>query len=57
MCAIFPSLVNEGITVVALGPKSEIGSPKYRIRLGLVLVSDVILLEKSDDIFTTYIST
>ena len=37
--------------VVALKPKALIGSPKYFILPGEVLVSDVILLEKSDDIF------
>ena len=31
--------------------KAEIGSPKYRILSGDVLVSDVILSEKSDDFF------
>ena len=30
---------------------AEIGSPKYLILSGLVLVSDVILLAKSDDTF------
>ena len=35
--------------MVALKSKAEIGSPKYRILSGLVLVSDVILLAKSDD--------
>ena len=30
-----------------------IGSPKYRIRLGLALVSDVILLAKSVETFST----
>ena len=50
-CALFSHLcLNEGITVVALKSKAEIGSPKYRILLELVLVSDVILLEKSNDI-------
>ena len=47
---LFHLCLNEGITVVALKSKAEIGSPKYRILLGLVLVSDVILLAKSDDI-------
>ena len=50
MCAIFHLCLNEGITVVALKSEAEIGSPKYRILLGLVSVSDVILLEKSDNI-------
>ena len=50
MCAIFYLCLNEGITAAALKSKAEIGSPKYRILLGLVLVSDVILLAKSDDI-------
>ena len=40
-----------GITVVALKSKAEIGSPQYRILLGLVLVSDIILLAKSGDTF------
>ena len=49
-CAeLFHLCLNEGMIVVALKSKVEIGSPKYRIRLGLVLVSDVILLAKSDD--------
>ena len=43
--------LNEGIIVVALKPKAEIESPKYRILLGRVLVSDVILLAKSLDTF------
>ena len=48
--AQFPHLcLNGGITVVALKSKAEIGSPKYRILLGLVLVSDEILLAKSVD--------
>ena len=51
-CAgLFHLCLNEGITVVALKSKAEIGSPKYRILLGLVLLSGVILLEKSDDMF------
>ena len=36
---------------VALKSNIETGSPKYLILSGGVLVSDVILLEKSDDIF------
>ena len=39
------------MTVVALKSKAETGSPKYRIRSGDVLVSDVILLEKSVETF------
>ena len=51
-CAeLFHRCLNEGMVVVALKSKALIGSPKYRILLGLVLVSDVILLEKSNDIF------
>ena len=38
--------------VVALKSNIEIGSQNYRILSGDVLVSDVILLEKSDDIFS-----
>ena len=41
--------LNEGMIVVALKSKAEIGSPKYRILFGLVLVSGVILLAKSLD--------
>ena len=57
-CALLLNLnPNDGIIVVALNSKAEIGSPKYRILSGDVSVSDVVLLEKSDDIFKTYIST
>ena len=50
-CAeLFHLCLNEGMIVVALKPNIEIGSPKYRILSGDVLVSDVILLEQSDDI-------
>ena len=37
--------------MVALKPNIETGSPKHLILSGDVLVSDVILLAKSDDIF------
>ena len=43
---------NDGITVVALKSKAEIGSPKYLIRLGLVFLSSVILLAKSVETFS-----
>ena len=36
--------LNEGMVVVALKSNIEIGSPKYLILSGGVLVSDVILL-------------
>ena len=42
---------NDGITVVALKSKAEIGSPRYLILLGLVLFSSVILLAKSAETF------
>ena len=42
------------MTVLAGKSKAEIGSPTYRILLGLVFVSDVPLLEKSDDILYLY---
>ena len=45
MCAVFHLCLNEGMIVAALKSKAEIGSPTYRILSGLVLVSDVILLE------------
>ena len=35
---------------MALKSKAEVGSPKYRILSGDVLISDVILLKKSDGI-------
>ena len=38
-------------TAVALKSKAEIGSPRYRILSGDVLVPDVILLAKSLDTF------
>ena len=51
-CAeLFQRCLNEGMIVVALKSKVEIGSPKYLILLGLVLLSAVILLAKSDDMF------
>ena len=51
-CAeLFHLCSNEGMIVVALKPKAAIGSPKYRILFGLVLVSDVILSAKSLDTF------
>ena len=57
-CAeLFHPCLNEGVIVVAVKSKALIGSPKYLIPSGEVLVSDVILLEKSDDMFLTYIST
>ena len=37
--------------MVALKSQALTGSPKYLILLGLVLLSDVILLEKSDNMF------
>ena len=50
-CAeLFQRCLHEGMIVVALESKAEIGSPKYIIMSGLVLVPDVILLEKSDDV-------
>ena len=39
------------MTVVALKSKAETGSPKYLILSGDVLLSDVILLAKSNDTF------
>ena len=39
------------MTALALKPKTEIGSPKYRIMSDDVLVSSVILLAKSLDTF------
>ena len=42
---------NEGMIAVALESKALIGSPRYLILLGLVLVSGVILLAKSLDTF------
>ena len=51
-CAeLFQRCLTEGMIVVALKSKAEIGSPKYRILLRLVLVSDEILLAKSLDTF------
>ena len=51
-CALLLNLnPNEGMIVVALKSKAEMGSPKYRILFGLVLVSYVILLAKSLDTF------
>ena len=51
-CAgLFHLCLNGGMVVVALKSKAEIGSPKYRILFGLVLVSDIILLAKSLDTF------
>ena len=51
-CAeLFHLCLNEGMIVVALKSSIEIGSPKYLILSGDVLVSDVILLAKSDDTF------
>ena len=43
--------LNEGMIAVALKSNIEIGSPKYLILSGDVLVSDVILLEKSVETF------
>ena len=43
--------MNDGITVVALESKTEIGSPKYRILSGDVLLPSVILLARSNDTF------
>ena len=54
---LFHLCLNEGMVVVALEPKALIGSPKYLILLGLALLSGVTPLEKSDNIFFTYIST
>ena len=54
-CAeLFHLCPNEGITVVALKSKALIGSPKYCIILGLVLVSGVTRLAKSDNMFYLY---
>ena len=51
-CAeLFHLCLNGGMIAVALKSKAEIGSPRYRILLGLVLLSDVILLAKSVDTF------
>ena len=51
-CAeLFHFCLNEGIIVVALKSKAKIGSPQYRILLGLVFVFDVIISAKSDDTF------
>ena len=51
-CALFFHLcLNEGITAVALKSKALIGSPKYLILSGDVLVFDVILLTKSVETF------
>ena len=51
-CALFRHRsLNEGMIVVALKSKEEIGSPKHLILSGEVLVSDVILSAKSVDIF------
>ena len=46
--------LSEGMIVVALKSKAEIGSPKYRILLRLALLPDVILLGKSGYIFHLY---
>ena len=54
---LFQRCLNDGITVVALESIAEIGSPKYRILSGDVLLSDVQLLAISVDTFLpTYIS-
>ena len=51
-CALLLNLnPNEGMIVLAWKSNIEIGSPKYRILSGDVLVSDVILLAKSLDTF------
>ena len=51
-CALFRQrCLNEGIIVVALKSNMEIGSPKYLILSGDVLVSDVILSAKSVETF------
>ena len=51
-CAgLFHLCLNEGMIVVALKSKAEIGSPKYRILSGEELVYDVILLAKSVETF------
>ena len=51
-CALFRHrCLNEGITVVALKSNIEIGSPKYLILSGDVLVSDVVLSAKSVETF------
>ena len=51
-CAeLFHLCLNEGMIVAALKSKALIGSPRYSILLGLVLLSSVILLAKSDDMF------
>ena len=51
MCTFFHVKPIEGITVVLLKSNTETGSPKYLILLGLVLLSDLILLGKSVDTF------
>ena len=57
-CAeLFHLCLNGGMVVVALKSKALVGSPKYRNLFGLVLVSEVIILAKSDDISFSYIST
>ena len=43
--------MNDGITVVALKSNIEVGSPRYLILSGDVLLSSVILLAKSFDTF------
>ena len=51
-CAeLFQRCLHEGMIVVALKSKAEIGSPKCIILSGGVLVSDVALLAKSLDTF------
>ena len=51
-CAeLFHLCLNEGMVAAALKSKAEVGSPKYRILFGSVLVSDIFLLAKSLDTF------
>ena len=51
-CALcFHLKPNEGMTVVLLKSKALIGSPKYLILSGDILLPSVILLAKSLDIF------
>ena len=51
-CAeLFHLCLDGGMVVVALKSKALVGSPKYLILSGDVLLPDVILLEKSDYFF------
>ena len=48
---LFQRCLNDGITVVALKSIAEIGSPRYRILSGGVLLSDVNMLAISVETF------